>query len=456
MDARLSDGGGSNSHVHRGSMAFIPDGPPKASGDRRSPDGASPGHRPSTGTPGAAPDFGAVDVELRQSPLEIPDMPAWAQTKRESPASQDAGHGPDFDTPVRRQTTADDPAPAEFPAPAPFLDRIASAPRSRRAVLALVCIAAALALGVPGWRYLRQVRAGVGSTAASMPGGGATGVATFQSKPSGVEVAIRGALQGTTPLKLTLPVGEHVVEIGNGPDKRPLTVVIAADTVASYYVEGVTLDAASGGAVGRLEIVSDPPGAQVSVDGVRRGVAPLDLTGIAVGEHRISLSRDGTTINKTVRVTAGATATVMAATGPAGGAAGWVSIAAPFEMKIFEGSTLLGTTSSTRIMLPAGAHTFELVNEDLAFTTKLPVRVIPGGTVTANVSIPNGLLSVNAQPWADVLIDGVAVGTTPLGNLAVPIGAREVVLRHPQFGERRRTVNVTANAPARIGVDFNQ
>jgi hypothetical protein len=133
-----------------------------------------------------------------------------------------------------------------------------------------------------------------------------------------------------------------------------------------------------------------------------------------------------------------------------------VSIEAPFEMKIFEEGTLLGTTSSNRIMLPAGAHAFELMNEDLDFRTSMSVQVTAGKLSTARVSAPNGLLSVNALPWAEVLIDGTAVGTTPLANLVVPIGAREVVMRHPKFGERRRTVNVRANAPARIGIDFRQ
>jgi hypothetical protein len=59
-------------------------------------------------------------------------------------------------------------------------------------------------------------------------------------------------------------------------------------------------------------------------------------------------------------------------------------------------------------------------------------------------------------PWADVSVDGQSVGTTPLANLVVPIGSHEVVWLHPQLGERRQTVAVTAQAPARVGVDFTK
>ncbi|PWT79784.1 MAG: hypothetical protein C5B57_13295 [Blastocatellia bacterium] len=60
------------------------------------------------------------------------------------------------------------------------------------------------------------------------------------------------------------------------------------------------------------------------------------------------------------------------------------------------------------------------------------------------------------MPWADVEIDGRPVGTTPLANISVAIGSHEIVWKHPQRGERRQTITVTARSPARVGIDFNQ
>ena len=63
-------------------------------------------------------------------------------------------------------------------------------------------------------------------------------------------------------------------------------------------------------------------------------------------------------------------------------------------------------------------------------------------------------LSINARPWAEAWIDGERVGETPIGTLMRPIGRHEVVLRHPELGERRVPVVITLAQPARVSVDF--
>jgi serine/threonine-protein kinase len=69
---------------------------------------------------------------------------------------------------------------------------------------------------------------------------------------------------------------------------------------------------------------------------------------------------------------------------------------------------------------------------------------------------PQGTLSINALPWAEVWVDGKPAGETPIGNLSLPIGNHELVFRHPELGEQRRTVTVGALAPVRVGVDLRK
>jgi hypothetical protein len=104
----------------------------------------------------------------------------------------------------------------------------------------------------------------------------------------------------------------------------------------------------------------------------------------------------------------------------------------------------------------AGRHELELVNAELEFRKSVAVQVGAGTTTTPAVELPNGSLSLNALPRAEVTIDGRSLGTTPLGNVSVPIGTYEIIWRHPQLGERRRTVKVPATTPVRVGVDLNQ
>jgi hypothetical protein len=155
-------------------------------------------------------------------------------------------------------------------------------------------------------------------------------------------------------------------------------------------------------------------------------------------------------------VSPGSTASFVAAMAPLGAAAGWVTITSPVELQVLEGGALLGTTSTSRLMLPAGKHQLDLASAALSFQTSITVDVQPGKTATSNVQLPNGSLSINALPWANVFVDGKSAGTTPIANLEIPIGTHEVIWRHPQFPERRQTVMVTLKSPVRLVLDLSK
>jgi len=84
------------------------------------------------------------------------------------------------------------------------------------------------------------------------------------------------------------------------------------------------------------------------------------------------------------------------------------------------------------------------------------VNVTPGQVAAIRLDWPNGSMALNAQPWADVWIDGERVGETPIGNVAVPIGPHEVVFRHPQLGEQVVRATVTAGESTRVSVDMRK
>jgi len=278
------------------------------------------------------------------------------------------------------------------------------------------------------------------------------GEATITSNPAGASVFIGGQIQGQTPLKLSLPAGMHSIEVRSGTSARTIAVPIEAGRLTAQYIE---LAAPASGTFGRLEVSSEPRGAAVSVDGTARGTTPLMLDAIGAGTHQVTVSSGASTVSRTVNVEGGATATVMIALG-ATNSAGWVGIRAPFELQVFENGQLIGNTSAQRLMLPAGRHSLDLVNNALQFRMTLPVQIAPGGVSNQAITVPNGSLSVNALPWAEVLIDGVSAGTTPLANLAVAIGQHEITWRHPQYPERRQMVTVVVGTPARVGVDLTQ
>lgn len=139
---------------------------------------------------------------------------------------------------------------------------------------------------------------------------------------------------------------------------------------------------------------------------------------------------------------------------PAGSLSGWVRVDVPVAMRLTEDGRLLGTTDVDRLMLPVGDHVLDLRNDELGFTTRQAVTVSAGETTVLPIRLPSASISINARPWAEVWVDGERVGETPIGTLTRPIGRHDVVLRHPQLGERRVPVVVSLAQPARVSVDF--
>jgi hypothetical protein len=123
-------------------------------------------------------------------------------------------------------------------------------------------------------------------------------------------------------------------------------------------------------------------------------------------------------------------------------------------VEIREDGKLLGSTDTDRIMMAAGRHEIEIVNAELGYRATRVVQVTPGKVASITVDPPQGVINLNAAPWAEVWIDGKRVGETPIGNLSVAIGPHEIVFKHPQLGEKHHAVSVTLGAPVRVSVDM--
>ncbi len=136
--------------------------------------------------------------------------------------------------------------------------------------------------------------------------------------------------------------------------------------------------------------------------------------------------------------------------------AGSVAVTAPVPMQVLLKGRVVATTEAESFMLPVGTQELEFVNQNVGYRARRTVTVQAGKTTTVRLDPPTGTVNINAVPWAEVWMDGQRLGETPLGNLQVPIGTRELIFRHPDFGERRATVFVTLKEPARISMDLRK
>jgi hypothetical protein len=338
----------------------------------------------------------------------------------------------------------------------PIVDVVASpARRSRRLLsprIGRAILAAAVLFVVIGLAVFAVRRFPLPQFASAGP---QVGSLTINTGAVASEVLVDGVSRGVTPLKLTLEPGPHTVVVRSDGDERVLPVTIAAGADVTHNFEMKAAPPAA--QVGAMSVTTDPPGARVAVDGQPRGTSPLTVDNLTAQDHKVTVTNETGSAERTVTVAAGGTAAVvfslLKAPGPVGG---WLSISAPFDVDVFDNNDVIGSSGTSRIMLAAGRHNITLANRTLGFEDVRRIDVVAGRTTALRVEAPKASVSVNARPWADIFLDGDNVGQTPIANLLVSIGSHEMVFRHPQLGERKQTVSVSVKGPNRIAVDLTK
>jgi serine/threonine-protein kinase len=85
-------------------------------------------------------------------------------------------------------------------------------------------------------------------------------------------------------------------------------------------------------------------------------------------------------------------------------------------------------------------------------TTVLPVSAPPEPTVAK--APQSGLLQLLIIPWAEVMVDGKSVGTTPFKPLSLPLGEHTIVLNHPSYKPVRKRVMIRPGVTTKLEVDL--
>jgi len=328
---------------------------------------------------------------------------------------------------VKESMTRAEAAPAEEP----YEAAAEAPPRSRRwlGVAAAILVLAGGGYGVTQWMGARA----------------RPGTVLIESTPPNAAVFVDGAESGTTPITLKLAPGAHAVELRQGGRSQTLEFTVDPGAELTKRVEWEDVQP-----TGVLEIVSEPPGARVTIDGTEVGVTPLTVPDLAVGRHAVVLDSAAGSVAETVRIREDETTSLDVPI-----YSGWLAVFAPVEMQIIENGRVLGTTTGNRLMVAPGTHQIELVSEAFGYRSTETVEVKPG-EVKALTHEPKGTVNINATPWAEVFVDGERIGDTPLANVPVTIGIREFVFRHPELGEKHISATVTLKETLLLNQDMTQ
>ena len=207
---------------------------------------------------------------------------------------------------------------------------------------------------------------------------------TVGTQPAGADLIIDGRRRGQTPLTLAIEPGAHTLTLRSAGAERTVPLTVTAGAQVTQYFELTPPGPVTPSA--RLSIVTDPAGARVSVDGRPRGVSPLVIEDLAAAEHSVTVTSNTGSAERRITIEPGTTKEVVfslpRSSAPLGG---WVSVASPFHVDLIEHDEVVGTSGTTKVMLPAGRHDVVLRNESVGYEARHSVDVVAGSVATIEV-----------------------------------------------------------------------
>jgi TonB family protein len=235
--------------------------------------------------------------------------------------------------------------------------------------------------------------------------------------------------------------------------------------------------------VGRLYVLTYPPGAAVWVDGDSVGVTPVPPHALREGTHALSIRKEGfapydtvvwlasdeTSFHHVELVAGGARSMRPAQASPAraqseGGteeASGRGGIAVssdPAGSEVWIDDERVGTTPLTLSGLTRGWHRLS-IRHDGYEPQVVEVEVEPGAVADLQVTLvePEGALTVLVRPWGSIYIDGRLhkLDTDAPYRTALAVGTYRVKALHPTLGALEREVVVEAGGAERIVLDLS-
>jgi len=223
-----------------------------------------------------------------------------------------------------------------------------------------------------------------------------------------------------------------------------------------------------------LRVESDPPGAEVVLDGRPAGTTPISLRGLKSGDHVVELRRDGyVSESRRVSIQAGNGDVLRAELKPR---AGVVRVPGARAGDVVKMLTRDGRPARSVTAGPEGGAEFasmplgdyDVVVERRGHEPARGRAVVEEGRVVVVSALEfkekPGTLAVQSDPeGAEVSVEGRVVGRTPLVMQAVPAGAKKVRLTHAEtldwdgevrvVGDERAEVKATLVRAGRLVVD---
>jgi hypothetical protein len=257
-----------------------------------------------------------------------------------------------------------------------------------------------------------------------------------------------------SPVRLRLQPGAHTVSVqssGHSPWNDAMNIVAGEAVVRNIRLEPVVHK------TGGFTLVSEPPGAMVSLDGSSLNqVTPLRVQSLLVGPHSLELRLGDRVWRQQITVEEGRSVEVKA-TMPGSSEIPTVTTDRPTVTSLEPGGTgnkppaTPATPGETKDQ-PAAKGPDKGPGPKVAQPT--PPKGTPRGPrpkkrpgPTTDTPAPiaaagnNGYLRINSRPWSKIIVDGLDTGlNTPQTSYRVAAGKHQITLFNPQFNIKETMV----------------
>ncbi|MCQ8893805.1 MAG: PEGA domain-containing protein [Methanolinea sp.] len=292
-----------------------------------------------------------------------------------------------------------------------------------------------------------------------------TGTIQVSSSPAGAIARLDGGETLVTPGTFRyVPPGNHAIEISMaGYLPFSTSVSVSAGGVSSVSASLTPLQT-----TGLLRVTSSPSGADVYVDDIYRGYTPMTVGSLSAGRHSVRLKLAGyQDYTQNVDVPAGNEAYLSASLSPVyQPTTGDILVssvpdgAAIYLDGNYRGMTVPGDTVDITGISP-GTHTITLLKSGYQdYTASVTVAAGSTSTVTGMLkpgsqpSSTGGIIIQSTPSGAEVYIDNVYKGFSPLFADDIPTGFHVVTFKMKGYTDVQQTVQVNPGESPHVTVNL--
>lgn len=283
------------------------------------------------------------------------------------------------------------------------------------------------------------------------------GTLLISADVNGAEVFVDGKSKGTAPVVVPdLPPGPHTVEV----KKTGATAWKQVVVVKSGKTKTVRANiGASIPKTGLLKVVCNVPGAEVYVDGERKGVCPAAVRDLIPGDHIVVVKNKGY-ITKSVPfkivVNQQSLVTVDLEKAKEVLPAGTVRIQSdqPDSMVIMDGKRL-GKAPLELKDVRVGLHIVKVMKPGF-MTHREKFTLSKGQTFVITALLKQGgeLKITTSPPGATIWIDTKPVGQSPMMDKVLQIGTYTVEVALDGYHKEKRSITIKGGTPMSIHMDL--